>query len=91
MLKQLDMAVPSLGQLKSFVLPNFLSPERVLLVYSRHIKVTICLYLYSQHLTGSGVPFYVISIANVISQCMGNTTIAVQLARYPVFTDGPYM
>lgn len=69
--------------------PKFLASRAGIINGVTHvlIKVTV---LYSQHLTGSGVPFYVNSIANVISQCMGNATIAAQLARYPVLTDGPY-
>lgn len=58
MLKQLDMAILSLGQLKS---PNFLSPERVFIngVLHMYQSNSVCTYIHSISLE---VEFHFISI-----------------------------
>ena len=90
MLKELNVDVPSLHHIKTLKMPHFIPPQRVIA-----ITAAVCsdwqACCYVQHVASDGTPFYGIAISTIIWQIMGNKSLAEEIARYPMKSDGLFM
>ena len=90
-MKQLNSSIPSLSQVKNFLLPGLNLPQKVKFICSvvfQSYNILLFMSLFLQFLTSKGVPFYVNSLAMTLKKNLATPHIATNLQRFPVHPSG---